>query len=240
VNLSPLLAAVTLLVQGTLNQGALLKTAAADFQATHPGINVESKATNAGQGIAALRAKSIDIASADIGLSDPDLDDTTLGVLGFAIITGPHTGVKNLSRAQLQGIYSGSITNWKQVGGEDQPIVLFDRGIGTGIRLIFEQKVAKSTTGKSSAPIDPNELVKDVATTPGAIGYIASPFIVKQPELAISYNGVAMTPEAVRSHAYGFSSDEHLYTRKDASAEARAFVEYVKGNTALLNTNGIY
>ncbi len=232
-------AATALRVQGTLNQAAALQKIATAYQASHPDAAVGVKGTNSGQGIASLRAGTIDVAASDIAVDYPDFVDTTIGVLGVAILAGPHAGVKNITRAQLIGMYSGKITNWKQIGGEDQPVVAFGRAIGTGTRLLFEQKVAKVEI-PTQDPVNPVELVHDVATTPGAIGYIATQFIADQPELVLEYDGVAPTPQNIRGHAYAFSTDEHLYTRKDGPAAAREFVTFVTTQRAALAASGIY
>jgi len=238
---APLSAAPTpaLRVQGTLNQIPLLRKAAAAYDAQNANVTVDVKGTNSGQGIAALREGTIDVAASDIAVSYPGFSDTTIGVLGVSVIAGPHTGVKNLTREQLAAIYLGKIKNWKEVGGEDQPIVLFGRAIGTGVRYLFEQKVVKSPIA-SSNPVNPNVLVATIAATPGALGYVGSYFVRNQPGLILSFDGVLPTPENIRSHRYAFSTDEHLYTRSGGSPDARAFAAFVAAQHAMLNSSGIY
>jgi phosphate transport system substrate-binding protein len=231
--------AKALRVEGTLNQATPLQKAAAAYQLAHPGSLVEVKATNSGQGIAALRNGDTDVAASDISVDYPEFVDSTIGVLGVAVLAGPHAGVKNITRDQLVAIYSGKIKNWKEIGGEDQPIVVFGRAIGTGTRMLFETKVAKVEI-PTQDPVNPLELVHDVATTPGAVGYIATSFVANQPELVLTYNGVAPTPGNIRSHAYEFSTDEHLYTRKGGPAAARAFVTFVTSQRETLASSGIY
>jgi phosphate transport system substrate-binding protein len=226
-------------VEGTLNQATPLQKAAGAYQAAHPGSLIEVKATNSGQGIAALRNGDIDVAASDISVDYPEFVDSTVGVLGVAVLAGPHAGVKNITRDQLIAIYSGKIKNWKQIGGEDQPIVVFGRAIGTGTRMLFETKVAKVEI-PTQDPVNPLELVHDVATTPGAVSYIATAFVTNHPDLILTYNGVAPTPENIRNHTYTFSTDEHLYVRKDGTAAARAFVTFVNSQRAILEASGIY
>ncbi len=226
-------------VEGTLNQTTALKKAAVAYQTAHPKANIAVKGTSAGQGVAQLHLGTIDVAASDIAVDYPEFVDTTIGVLGCAVVGGPHTGVKNVTRDQLIAIYSGKVTNWKQIGGEDQPIVAFGRAIGTGVRLLFETKVAKVEI-PTQDPLDPAVFVHDIATTPGAVGYIATQFVAGHPELVLTYNGVAPTPESIRHHIYAFSTDEHLYTRKDGPAAARDFVTFVNSQRAILEASGIY
>lgn len=226
-------------VEGTLNQTAALQKAAAAYQASHPDLTLNVKGTNSGEGIAALHGGSIDVAASDIAVDYPEFADTTIGVLGVAIVSGPQTGVKSITRAQLIGIYSGKITNWKQIGGEDRPVVVFGRAIGTGTRMLFETKVAKVEI-PTQDPVNPIEFVHDIATTPGAVGYVATQFLANNPELILEYNGIAPTPENIRNHTYAFSTDEHLYTRKGGPVSARDFVKFVSAQRAALAASGIY
>lgn len=232
-------AAAALRVQGTLNQTQPLQKAAAAYTGQHAGVDIDVKATNSGEGIAALNNGATDVAASDVAVAYPNFVDTTIGVLGIAFIAGPNTGLKNVTRAQLIKIYGGKVTNWKQLGGADQPIVVYSRNIGTGTRLLLETKIAKQTVD-SKNPIKPADLVDEIAKTPGAIGFVASYFVTNRPELVLDYDGVAPTPENIRNHTYGFSTDEHLYVRKDGSAAARDFVTFVNSQRDTLASFGIY
>ncbi len=79
-----------------------------------------------------------------------------------------------------------------------------------------------------------------VAHTSGAVGYIASGFIGDHQNMVVSYNGVQPTPDNIRNHLYSFSTDEHLYTWKNADAGITAFVQYVKGDASVLKENGVF
>jgi len=137
------------------------------------------------------------------------------------------------------GIYSGKIRNWKQLGGEDRPIVLFGRPIGTGMRFVFEQNVAK-TLVDITAPKSAPQTLATIASTPGAIGYMGMSFIGTHTDMMISYNGVPATRENIANHSYVFATDEHLYVRKNASPQAKAFVAFVAQHKDLLSESGIY
>jgi len=232
-------ATATVRVQGTLNQIPALQKIAAAYEAAHPGVTINVTPTNSGEGIAALRAGTTDVAASDIAVDYPNFVDTTIGVLGVAVVANPHSGVKNLTRDQLIAIYGGKVANWKDLGGADQSMVLFSRAIGTGTRFLFEDKVAK-TTVPTKAPVSPVETVNEIAATPGSLGYIATQFVAAHPELLLMYNGVAPTPDNIRNHTYGFSTDEHIYVRKDAPASARDFVTFVTAQRATLASSGIY
>ena len=231
--------ATTVRVQGTLNAIPALQKIAVAYEAAHPDVSINVTPTNSGLGIAALRSGSTEVAASDISVDSSNFVDTTIGVLGVAIVAGPNSGVKNVTRDQLIAAYGGKTTNWKDLGGTDQAMVLYARAIGTGTRFLFEDKVAKITV-PTQDPVNPAETVKDIATTAGALGYIATQFVADRPELVLTYNGVAPTPTNIRNHTYGISTDEHLYVRRDAPAAARDFVTFATTQRAMLAAAGIY
>jgi phosphate transport system substrate-binding protein len=235
----PAAAAAPVNVGGTTNLAPLVAKAAAQYQSANAGSRVQVKGSSSGAGIAALKAHQIDVAMSDVAVSDPDFDDAVIGVVGFAFIAGPNAGVTNLTRAQVQAIYSGKVTNWKQLGGNDQKIVLIGRDIGTGTRFVFEQKVAKTLVPMQITPTADADF-KATAQTPGALSYVASYFVGNHQNMVVTYDGVAPTPDNIRNHAYSFSTDEHLYTLKNAGPDVSAFVQYVKNNRALLDAYGVY
>ena len=185
------------------------------------------------------RTNPADVAMSDVAVNDADFNDTILGVVGFAFALNPDVGVKNLTRGELQDIFSGKITNWKAIGGNDRKIVLIGRQIGTGTRFVFEDKVAKT---EIPITIEPNAkaVVEAVAQTSGALGYLASGFVDGHDNLIVSYEGVMPTPANIRNHTYSFSTDEHLYMLKNGPAAAAAFIQYVKNDAALLKDNGVF
>ncbi|MGC2130778.1 MAG: substrate-binding domain-containing protein [Candidatus Aquilonibacter sp.] len=226
-------------VGGTTNLAPLVAKAATEYQSAHPGVTISVKGTSSGAGIASLKDHQVDIAMSDVAVNDSDLADTVLGVVGFAFVVNPDVGVKNLTRDELMGIFSGKTTNWKQIGGNDRKIVIIGREIGTGTRFVFEDKVAKTLIPIKVAK-NAVAVAEEVAATSGAVGYIASGFIGDHQNMVVSYNGVQPTPDNIRNHLYSFSTDEHLYTWKNADAGVTAFVQYVKGDASVLKENGVF
>ncbi len=222
-------------VAGTTNLTSVLTKAAAAYTDA----DVDVKGTSSGAGIASIKAGEIDVAASDVAVNDDDLVDTIIGRVGIAMVTGPGTGVKNLDRKDVIAIYSGKVSNWKQLGGEDRAIVLFGRPIGTGMRFVFEQNVAKTLVDVTAPKSAPQTLAM-IASTPGAIGYMGMSFIGTHTDMMISYNGVAATRENIANHSYTFATDEHLYVRKNASPQAKAFVAFVAQHKDLLADSGIY
>jgi phosphate transport system substrate-binding protein len=232
-------AAQAINVGGTTNLAPVVTKAAAEYQSAHSGVTITVKGDSSGAGIASLKDHSVDIAMSDVAVNDADLADTVLGVVGFAFVVNHDVGVKNLTREELIQIFNGKITNWKAVGGNDRPIVIIGRQIGTGTRFVFEDKVAKTHIPIKVAD-NATAVLEQVGETPGALGYLASGFLDGHQDMVVTYEGVAPTPDNIRNHLYAFSTDEHLYTQKNADPAVNAFVQYVKGDTALLKANGVF
>jgi phosphate transport system substrate-binding protein len=226
-------------VTGTTNLAPVLAQAAKEYQASHPGVTINVMGTSSGAGIAALKDHAVDVAMSDVAVDDDGFSDAVLGAVGFAFVANPDAGIKNLTREQLTEIFAGKITNWKAIGGNDRPIVLVGREIGTGTRFVFEDKVAKTMV---PIRVEPNAaaVLKTVAETSGALGYLASGFLDNHQSLVVTYQSVAPTPENIRANRYSFATNEHLYTSKDAAPGVAAFVQYVKNDAKLLQANGIY
>ena len=138
-------------------------------------------------------------------------------MIGIAFVVGSGAGVKNLTRADVQGIYSGKYTNWKELRGNDLPIVPFSRPLGAGTRFVFETNVAKTLIDMKEQK-DATAVVNAVSETPGGIGYASVNYIGDHQNLVVNYEGVAPTDANIASHVYKFSTDEHVYTLKERLA----------------------
>ena len=169
ISSAPASADATVRIGGSTNDTPALTKIAVAYQAANPGTTVSIKGSSSGEGIAALKGHSLDIACSDVAVDDPDLHDSKIGVVGFVFVVGSGAGVTNLTRDQVAGIYSGKFTNWKQIGGNDLAIVPFSRPIGVGTRFVFETTVAKTLVPMEIKP-DATAVVNAVATTPGSIG----------------------------------------------------------------------
>jgi len=234
----PAFADVALRIGGSTNVTPALKKMAPDYQAAHPGTTITIEGSSSGQGLAALKAREIDIAASDVAVNDPDLLDTKIGVVGFVFVVGHGAGVTNVTRDDVAGIYSGKITNWKQIGGNDLAIVPFSRPIGAGTRFVFEMNVAKTLIPMTIEP-DATAVVNAVASTPGGIGYSSTNYLGTHEDLVVRYEGVPPTESNILDHRYTFSTDEHVYTLKPASPEAMSFVAYIARQHAVLKSFGI-
>ncbi|HTU71026.1 MAG TPA: substrate-binding domain-containing protein [Candidatus Baltobacteraceae bacterium] len=235
---APAVADTTIRIGGSTNDTPALKQIAAIYHSANPGTSFSVAGSSSGQGIAALKAGTLDIACSDVAIDDPAFDDATIGVVGFVFVVGKGAGVKNLTRQDVIGIYSGKITNWKQIGGNDLSVVPFSRPIGAGTRFVFEMTVAKTLIPMTVEP-DAIAVVNAVATTPGGIGYSSTNYVGDHQDLVVDYEGVAPTDQNILDHIYKFSTDEHAYTFKGADPAVKAFLAFTTTQRQILKSYGI-
>jgi phosphate transport system substrate-binding protein len=226
-------------VRGSLFPVPPMTKIAESYEGEHADVAITVKGTSSGEGVSALKNREIDVAMVDIAVNDPDLVDTMLGSSAFAFVVNPDAGITNLTRAQVRSIYNGKATNWKQLGGNNLPIVPMTREVGTGVRFVFEANVTKTEIKAKVQPDSPST-VAAVRATPGAIGLIAANIFQQNRDIVVAYESVLPTPQHIADGSYAFSTHEHLYTRKDASPAVTAFVAYAQGQSSMLADGGIF
>ena len=157
-----------------------------------------------------------------------------VAVDSLVVITHPSNPIKEVTMEQLQGIYSGAITNWSELGGEDLAITLVARQDGSGTRSVFEGRLFSGGEPvlASNAVIaeDSNTMASTVNGDPGAIGYVGYAFQRGAKALGlINECGIASRPDAfsAKTEEYAFQRRLYLYSRADnLSEEASAFLDY--------------
>ena len=209
------------------------------FMETNPDVSFTYNPTGSGSGITAVSEKRCDIGLSSRALKDEEknsgLTETVLAYDGIAIIVNPENAISDLSVEDIARIYTGEITNWKDLGGADAEIVVVGREAGSGTRDGFE-----SITGTSEKCVYRQELTStgDVITTvsqnPDAIGY-ASLSAVKDTVKALTVGGVAPTEDTVKDGSYVVQRPFVLVTRTDEklSEAAQAFFDYATSADAV-------
>ena len=209
------------------------------FMETNPDVSFTYNPTGSGSGITAVSEKRCDIGLSSRALKDEEknngLTETVLAYDGIAIIVNPENAISDLSVEDIARIYTGEITNWKDLGGADAEIVVIGREAGSGTRDGFE-----SITGTSEKCVYRQELTStgDVITTvsqnPDAIGY-ASLSAVKDTVKALTVGGVAPTEDTVKDGSYVVQRPFVLVTRTDEklSDAAQAFFDYATSADAV-------
>lgn len=213
----------------------LAEAVAARYRQGQPTTNITVQGGGSGTGLSQVQAGAVNIGSADIFASQQDgidahkLRDHIVAVSGIAPIVNPKLGVKNLTMTQLRRIFTGQITNWRQVGGPDLPITVINRANGSGTRLAFEQTVlTKGDHTVQAQEQDSNGTVKEIVTnTPGAISYISFAYLNKTVQ-PLKINGVAPTASNVTTNRWPLWSYEHLYTQRQPSRATQQFIKYMQ------------
>lgn len=203
------------------------------FMEENNGVNFTYNPTGSGSGISAVKEGRCDIGLSSRGLKDDEkasgLKETVLALDGIAVIVNPKSTVKDLSVSQITDIYTGKITNWKDVGGADSTIVVIGREAGSGTRDGFE-----SVTNTKDKCVLRQELTStgDVVTTvsqnAAAIGY-ASLASVSDKVKAVTVGGIKATEENVQNSSYVLQRPFVMVTRTNEklSAAAQFFFDYV-------------
>ena len=209
------------------------------FMEKNPDVTFTYNPTGSGSGITAVSEKRCDIGLSSRALKDEEkasgLTEAVLAYDGIAIIVNPENTISDLSVEDIARIYTGEVTNWKDLGGADAEIVIIGREAGSGTRDGFE-----SITGTSEKCVYRQELTStgDVITTvsqnPDAIGY-ASLSAVKDTVKALTVGGVAPTEDTVKDGSYVVQRPFVLVTRTDEKLNdaAQAFFDYATSADAV-------
>ena len=217
---------------GSTSMKSVIGALGESFQNANSGVTFTYNPTGSGSGIQAVSEGRCDIGLASRGLKDDEkssgLTETVLAYDGIAVVVSPENPVSDLTIEQIADIYTGKITNWSEVGGNDAEIVLIGREAGSGTRDGFE-----SITGTKDACQYRQELTStgDVITTvsqnPDAIGY-ASLAALKDTVKALTVGGVVPTEETVKDGSYVIQRPFVLATRtgEKLSDNAQKFFDF--------------
>ena len=208
------------------------------FTEANGNVNFTYNPTGSGSGIQAVQEGRCDIGLSSRALKDEEkasgLTETILAYDGIAVIVNPENPVEDLTLEDIAKIYTGEITNWSEVGGNDAEIVLIGREAGSGTRSGFEEIVeVKDLCQYRQELSSTGDVITTVAQNPGAIGY-ASLASVKDSVKAVKVGGVTPSEETVKDGTYAIQRPFVLATKTDAQLgeAAQAFFDYVTSTAA--------
>ncbi|MFC6207646.1 phosphate ABC transporter substrate-binding protein [Levilactobacillus tongjiangensis] len=212
----------------------LVEAAGEQYTGEHLGTFVNVQGGGTGTGLSQIQEGAVQIGNSDLfaaeqkGIRSTELVDHRVAVVGITPIVNKKVGVKNLSTKQLIGVFTGKITNWQQVGGANLPVVLINRAQGSGTRATFEQFGLNQSRSKTAQEQDSSGMVRSiVATTPGAISYVAFSYVDKTVQ-ELDLNHVAPTEVNVTTNKWRIWSYEHLYTKGQPTGLTKNFIAYVQ------------
>lgn len=211
-----------------------------EFQKLNPKVKISASAAGSITGPQSVR-KGI----ADIGAVDWDATQDVPGfkkfdgqvahpvaVIPFAAIVNKNVTVSDLTTKQLQDIFSGKVTNWKDVGGKDADIIVVNRAFGSGTRVNFQMKALNGTEflskGSNYKEVKSSGDMKTaIETTPNAIGYIDLVYVTSK-MTALKINGVAPTTDNVINGTYKVWNYGYYMTKGQPTGATKAFIEYIQ------------
>jgi phosphate transport system substrate-binding protein len=219
---------------GSTALAPLVKAVAQNYESKCSGATITVNLGGSKTGLGDVEAGTVQIGDSDIyalpGMTD--LVDHQVAVVIFSVITNPDvTGVTNLTTAQIKGIFSGTITNWNQVGGPNLKIVIVNRPASSGTRATFQSYIlgGPETVNSSSALTSDSTgtVIQDVAQTAGSIGYAAYGPAKSASVTVLNIDGNSPTDSQVESNTYKFWNVEHMYTKGPATGLAQALIDYM-------------
>jgi phosphate transport system substrate-binding protein len=224
----------------------LAQAEAEEFMTANPEKSVTVTGGGSGVGITALIDGEVNIATASREMKPDEIDaakakginpiEHTIAYDGISVVVNPSNSVSSLTFDQLRGIYNGTISNWKDVGGQDQPIVAISRDSSSGTYEYFKEAVLLGDEYRADALTQPatGGIVGEVAQNPNAVGYIGVAYLdntVKALNLDAGNGSQAPTPENIISGTYPLSRPLYFYTDGEPSGLTKEFTDFVLSET---------
>ena len=220
----------TVSMSGSTSMEIVAKALGEAFTAVYPDVTVDVQLGGSSTGIQnALEGVSdIGNVSRDLAEDETGLTPHEIALDGIGIAVNPENPVENLTLEQIAGIYTGEITNWSEVGGEDLEIYVVGREAGSGTRDAFESIVGvEDVAAYDSEQTSTGSAKTTVATTPGAIGYVSFDSIDDTVK-TVTVNDVAISLETIQDGSYVLQRPFLMVTKEGAelSEAAQAFLDY--------------
>ncbi|MBN2897870.1 MAG: phosphate ABC transporter substrate-binding protein PstS family protein [Clostridia bacterium] len=227
-------------VVGSTSVTPVAQEIAEAFMAKEPGVKVDVQGVGSSAGVKAASDGSADIGMASRNLKEGEkewgLTEHVLAFDGIAVVVNPANGVGELTADQATAIFKGEITNWKDVGGADQEILVISREAGSGTRGAFEELLdleAENAEGKTISAVKKDALVAEgngavkanVAKKEYAIGYLSLSY-VDETVKGVSIDGVAPSVDAIVAGEYNVSRPFLLLTKGELSPAAQAYMDF--------------
>ena len=194
------------------------------FMEKYPKVTVTAEFVGSGAGIEAVSNGTADIGNSSRNLKDEEkakgVAENIVAIDGIAVVVDPANTVEDLTKDQLTSIYDGTVTNWKDVGGNDAPIVVVGREAGSGTRGAFEELLKLEDACKYSNELDSTGAVMaKVASTPGSIGYVSLD-VLDDTVKALKLDGAEPTEENIKAGKYFLSRPFVMATKGEISEQS--------------------
>ena len=209
---------------GSTSMEKLANAVSEAFMEKYPKVTVTAEFVGSGAGIEAVSNGTADIGNSSRNLKDEEkakgVAENIVAIDGIAVVVDPANTVEDLTKDQLTSIYDGSVTNWKDVGGNDAPIVVVGREAGSGTRGAFEELLKLEDACKYSNELDSTGAVMaKVASTPGSIGYVSLD-VLDDTVKALKLDGAEPTEENIKAGKYFLSRPFVMATKGEISEQS--------------------
>jgi phosphate transport system substrate-binding protein len=219
----------------------LAEKAAAEFMSQHENVSVKVQGGGTKTGLKQVADDLVQIGNSDVPVlkvlenqKAQKLVETRVAALAFALVVNSNVNISNLTTEQVQDIFSGRLTNWKDVGGNDSPIHVINRPLSSGTRIIFEKTLLMD--GKANDAIgtiqESNLAVEQaIHSTSGSIGYLAMPYIVSEKQQTlkiIKLDGAEPTISHIITGKYPFWAYQYMVTKGNPKGLVKEYISYIK------------
>ncbi|MBY0755503.1 phosphate ABC transporter substrate-binding protein [Clostridium sardiniense] len=247
----------TITISGSSALLPLMEQSIEKFNEIKPGNTINAQAGGSGTGLTQVLEGSVNIGNSDVLAESKltkeqasELVDHKVVAQGFGVVVNKAAGITNLTKKQIQDIFSGKVKNWKEVGGKDMEILVIHRPASSGTRATFTEKVLD---GKKELENDSIGAVQDsngavlnaMKQNDGAISYVALSYMnneeAKKSLDLVKIDGAEPTVDNIKSGNYKFWSWGHMYTKGEANGLSKEFIDFVgsKENSESINNLGL-
>ena len=223
----------TITAVGSSAAQPLVELAGEEFTKDNPNEYVNVQGGGTGTGLSQIQQGAVNIGNSDLyaeqkkDINASKLVDHRIAAVGMIPVVNKDVKVKSLTIKQLRQIFSGQVTNWKQVGGQDLPITIINRADGSGTRASFESDVMNGTPFVRAQEQDSSGMVRQIVyNTQGAISYLAMPYL-NDTVKTVNVNGVKPTIENIENNKWEIWSYEHLYTNGQPTGMTKKFLDFI-------------
>jgi len=225
-------------IEGSTTVLPIAQAAAETFMQQNQGTEIVVRGGGSGVGIASLLDKTCDIADSSRAIKDSELDKATtnhvdpqahvVAMDGIVVIVNPANPISGLTIKQIKDIYTGSVSNWKELGGNDEKIVVISRDSSSGTFEAFGALVLGGAKVRPEALLQASNqaVASGVARTQGAIAYVGLGYISSEVK-ALQVNGVTPSKETVLTDKYPISRPLYMYTNGKPTGTTRDFLDFV-------------
>ncbi|MEA2095643.1 MAG: PstS family phosphate ABC transporter substrate-binding protein [Candidatus Cloacimonadota bacterium] len=225
-------------ISGSTTVLPIAQATAEVFMDNNPEINISVRGGGSSVGIAGIMAGTVDIGDASRHIKAKELAkaresginpvENVVANDGIAIVVHKNNSVKNLTLQQIQDIYTGKISNWKEIGGPKLPIVVISRDVSSGTFEVFNVMALKKMQQVDSALMlaSNNAVVSTISTTPGAIGYAGLGYITGNVNV-VKVNDITPTKRTIQSKEYPIARTLHMYTNGNPKGLVKQYIDFV-------------